>query len=217
MLLGESDQILVKIQRRHGGRGISWIADDNAYRLWDRVFDRTLQRLEELGRRIGGRRADDAARHQEAEGVDRIGRIGNQDHVARRGDGLRHVCEALLGAQSSDDLRVRVQRDAEAALIIIGLGAPQSGDPLGSGVTIGARAPRRLDQLVDHMFGRGQVGIAHAEVDDVGAAGARLGLEPVYLLEDIGRQALDAIKVRHSGVRWVKKLWFPPSRAFSGV
>ena len=39
-------------------------------------------------------------------------------------------------------------------------------------------------------LGAAQVRIAHAEVDDVGAAGARGGLQPVDLLEDVRRQAL---------------------------
>ena len=44
-------------------------------------------------------------------------------------------------------------------------------------------------------FGRRHIRIAHAEIDDVGPPGARRRLEPVDLLEDIGRQALDAVKI----------------------
>ena len=47
------------------------------------------------------------------------------------------------------------------------------------------------------MLGRGQVGIAHAEIDDVGAAGAGLGLELVDLLEDIRRQTPHPVKIAH--------------------
>ena len=47
------------------------------------------------------------------------------------------------------------------------------------------------------MGGRRQIGIAHAEIDDVGPriAGARLG--PVHLFEHVRRQAADAVKVFH--------------------
>ena len=38
------------------------------------------------------------------------------------------------------------------------------------------------------MLGRGQVWVAHAEIDDVRAAGASLSLELVDLLEDVRRQ-----------------------------
>ena len=37
-------------------------------------------------------------------------------------------------------------------------------------------------------------GIAHAEIDNVVAARARLSLEAVYLLEDVRRQPLDLVK-----------------------
>ncbi len=57
----------------------------------------------------------------------------------------------------------------------------------------------RLDQLVDDMLRRRQVGIAHAEIDDIGAARSRIGLEAVHFREDIGRQALDAVKVVDHG------------------
>jgi hypothetical protein len=40
-----------------------------------------------------------------------------------------------------------------------------------------------LDQLVDDVLGRRHVGIAHAEVDDVGALCSKAGLDAVDLLE----------------------------------
>src|SRR5262245_52103678 len=57
--------------------------------------------------------------------------------------------------------------------------------------------PRRLDQLVHDVLGRGHVGVAHAEVDDVLAAGSRLGLEVVDDGEDVRWQSLDSIELVH--------------------
>ena len=57
------------------------------------------------------------------------------------------------------------------------------------------RVLHRLDQLVDDVLGRRHVGVAHAEVDDVCACGARPRLDAVHLLEDIGRQASDAVEI----------------------
>ncbi len=54
---------------------------------------------------------------------------------------------------------------------------------------------RDLGQLVDDVLRRRSVGIAHAEVDDVLAAPARGGLHRVDLGEDVGRKALDSVKV----------------------
>ena len=129
--------------------------------------------------------------------MDRIGGVGHQHDVARRGDRLGHVGEALLRAERRDDLRLGIELDAEAARVIAGLRAAQAGDALRGGIAVGARLADRLDELVDHVLGRGQVGIAHAEIDDVGAGGAGLGLELVDLLEDVRRQAPHAVKVAH--------------------
>ncbi len=129
--------------------------------------------------------------------MDRIGGIGHEHHVARRGDRLRHVGEAFLRAERRDDLGVGIELHAETALVIAGLGAAQARDALGGRIAVGARLADRLDQLVDDMLGRRQVGIAHAEVDDVGAGGAGLGLEPVDLLEDVRRQAPHAVEFGH--------------------
>jgi hypothetical protein len=63
----------------------------------------------------GRHRADHAAGHQEAEGVDRIARVGHQHDVARRGDRLGDIGEAFLRAQRDDDLGVGIELHAEAA------------------------------------------------------------------------------------------------------
>ena len=138
---------------------------------------------------------DGGARDDEAELVDRIGRVGHQDHVARRGDRLRHVGEAFLRAQRGDDLRLGIELHAEAARVVGGLRPAQAGDALGGRIAVRARLGDRLDQLVDDVLRRRHVGIAHAEIDDVGAARARRRLQPVDLGEDVGRQALDAVEV----------------------
>ena len=49
-------------------------------------------------------------------------------------------------------------------------------------------------KLFDHMRGRGQVGIAHAEIDDVRACITGRGLRAIDLLEDVGRQTPNAMK-----------------------
>ena len=138
---------------------------------------------------------DDAARHDEAELVDRIGRVRHQDDVAGRGDGLRHVGEAFLGAERGDDLRVGIELHAEAALVIGALRPAQALDAARGGIAVGARVAHRLDQLLHDMLGRRHVGIAHAEIDDVVAARARLRLELVDLLEDVRRKPLDSVEI----------------------
>ena len=61
------------------------------------------------------------------------------------------------------------------------------------------------------MGGRRQVRIAHAEIDDVGAAVARSRLGAIDLLEHIGRQAADAVKFFHGVPRRVGLNRPPPA------
>ena len=63
-----------------------------------------------------------------------------------------------------------------------------------------ARLSCGFDQLVDHVLGRGKIGIAHPEIDDVGASVASGGLDSVHLFEDVGRQSLDAMEIRHEPI-----------------
>jgi len=84
----------------------------------DEAYFAALERREKALVGLDGHGADDTARHQEAEGVDRVARIGHQHDVTRRSDRLRHVGEAFLGAERGDDLRVGVELHAEAASVI---------------------------------------------------------------------------------------------------
>ena len=175
------------------------------------MHDRPLQRREEIGRRLGRHRAAHAARHQEAERMDRVARIRHQHDVAGRGDRLRHVGKAFLGAERGDDLGFGIELHPEAAFVVGGLGAPQPRDAARRGVAVGARAPDRVLELLDDMRGRRQVGIAHAEVDDVGPGVARDRLGAIDLLEHVGRQAADAVEVFHGpGSSAVSRLRYGP-------
>ena len=51
----------------------------------------------------------------------------------------------------------------------------------------------RLDQGRNDRFGRGQIGIANPEVDDVGPARNRFGLKLIDGHEHIGRQLLQSL------------------------
>jgi hypothetical protein len=101
--------------------------------------------------------------------VDRIGRVRAQHDVAGRRDRLRHVGEAFLGAERRDDLRIGIELHAETARVIVGLRAAQAGNAARGGIAMRARVLTTSHQLVDDGFGRRQIGIAHAQVDDVGA------------------------------------------------
>jgi hypothetical protein len=161
---------------------------------------RALERLEERGRGFRRHRADDAAGHQEPESVDRIARVGNEDHVAGRDDRLGDIGEAFLGAERRHDLPLRVELHPEPAAVVCGLSATQAGDTAGSGIAIRARLADRLLELVHDMERRRQIGIAHPQIDDVGPGIPRRGFGAVDLLEYVGRQAPDPEELLHAFV-----------------
>src|SRR6185369_16019922 len=98
-----------------------------------------VEPLEEVVSRRSGDRADRGAGDDETEGVDRTGGIRGKDDVARRGDRLGKVGEALLGPQGNDDFLVGVERDAEAALVIGRLRFPEARDATARRVTVRVR------------------------------------------------------------------------------
>ena len=106
------------------------------------------------------------------------------------------IADARLASPSFEpsvttDLRLRIDGNAESALVIAGERAPQALDPARFGIAVGARILHRLGQLVDDVRRRREVRVAHAEVDDVLADGAGAGLHGVDLGEDVRRQPPD--------------------------
>ena len=51
-------------------------------------------------------------------------------------------------------------------------------------------------KLLNDVRRRGQVGIAHAKVDDIRAFGAKKGLLAIDLLENVGRKTPDLVKIQ---------------------
>jgi hypothetical protein len=147
--------------------------------------------------RLDRDRADHAAGHQEAESMDRIGRVRAQDHVAGRGDRLRHIGKALLGAERRNNLGIRVQLDAETAGIIGGLRAAKARNALGGRIAVGARVLHDLAQFIDHRLRRRKIRIAHAEIDDISSTRSRAGFQTVDLFENVRRQTPDFVKLFH--------------------
>src|SRR6185503_11771489 len=64
----------------------------------------------------------------------------------------------------------------------------------GNRVTVISGLGCGLDQLCHHMWRCGQIGIAHAEVNDVFAPMPRFHLHAIDDAEDIGRQPLYPLK-----------------------
>src|SRR5579859_3872001 len=200
VLARQGYRVLVEVEV-HPLRGrVGRIADDEDARGRRRVADGPADAREIGLGREGRYVADHPARHDEAVGVDRIGRVGADDHVAGRCERLGEVGEALLGAERGDHLGGGVELHAESPVVVTGHRPSKAEDALGRGIAAGLGVAGRLDQLVDDMPRRGHVGIAHAEVYNVDAFAAEPRLEAVDLLKDVGREAADTMKLGDHGL-----------------
>ncbi len=163
--------------------------------LGDRMAHGPVHRDQEIRAWMERDRADGGTRNDEAEGVDRVGGIGRQDHVAGAGDRLGEIGETLLRAQRHDRLAFRIDLDIEAAAVIGGESLAQTLNTARIRIAMRARVLQRLSELIADMFGRRLIRIAHAEIDDVASGGTQGGLQLVHLGEHVRRQALGAVEL----------------------
>ena len=143
MLAGEGDEPLVEGEVGDIGGRVGRIADHQHLGARHRVAHRHFEAIEEVVAGRGRDRADRGAGDDEAEAVDRVGWVGREDDVARRGDRLGEVGEALLRAQGDDDFLVGVDGDAEAALVVGGLRFPEAGDAAAGRIAMRVRLAAR--------------------------------------------------------------------------
>src|SRR5690242_2002785 len=156
--------------------------------------------------------------------MNRIARVRHQHDIARCSDGLGNVGETFLGAKCSDDLRFGIEFHAEAPVVVGRLRAAQPWNSARRGIAVGARLAEGVLELFNDMSRCRQIGIAHAEIDDVRSrvAGLRLGL--IHLFEHVRRQAANAVKVFHRSnlqkssflLTAVSSLQLPPAGFYHG-
>ena len=196
VMTAEVDDLPVEVEVDHLRRRVRGVVDDDGDRLGHGVFNRALELLKERRTRL--RRGQIAQRRpgdDEAEGVDRVGRIGHEDGVAGRRYRLRKIGQPLLGAQRHDHFAFGVEVDVEAPVVVSRQRLAQPRDATRGGVAVGARVLDRFLHLGEDVRCRGLVRVSHAEVDNIVAPRPRRLLEGVHLGEYIGRKPSDAVKV----------------------
>ena len=141
--------------------------------------------------------ADRGSGDDEPEFMNWVSWIGHENHVARSGNGLRHVGETFLGPERRNDLGIRVQGHAEALFVIGCLRAPQTRNAARGRIAIRPWFGDRLDQFLDDMSRGWHIRIAHAEVNNIITARTRLCLEAIHTFKYIRRQPFYPVKFLH--------------------
>ena len=216
VLARKGHDFAIKIQIGNQGGGVGRVVDNHRQRLGHRMAHRPVKRAHKGFARLRRQVADHATRHDETKLMDRISRVGRQNHIARRGDCLGDVGKAFLRSQGGDNLAVRVQVHTKAALIIGRLSTAQPRDAARGRIAVGFRLANRLDELVTNMLRRRHVGVAHAKVDNIDTARSRGGFQPVHLLKDIRRQTFDSMKFAAHRLA-VSRVVEPATRAFPSL
>ena len=119
--------------------------------------------------------------------MDRIGGIGNEHDVSRPDRHQDEVREALLGPDHRHGFGRRIEVDVMATLVPLGDARAQIGQPLRRGVAVVARITGGLADLVDDVRGGRQIGVAHAEIDDVLTGAAARARQLRHLGKDVRR------------------------------
>ena len=97
----------------------------------------------------------------------------------------------FFGPDGRDHLGVGVELDAEPAQVERGDRLAELGDALARRVPVVLRIVDGFGQLLDRGVGRGQVGVAEPEVDDVAPGSTGRQLQRLDVREDVRGQAVD--------------------------
>jgi hypothetical protein len=107
----------------------------------------------------------------------------------------------LLGPDGGDRFRFRIDLHAVLTGIHTRGRLAQFADSPRSRIAVIARVLRGFDELFHDVGRRGNIRIAHAEIDDIVPFSSGLHLQIVYDREDIGRHAFNAVKFFHPSLR----------------
>jgi hypothetical protein len=120
--------------------------------------------------------------------VDGVAGIRDKDGVLIIQRGEAKMGDSLFRSNGDDGLGIGVEFDSVAALIPVADGFTQSRNALGERVAMRGIARSSFDELGDDVGRCCTIGIAHAEVDDVFAATARLCFHLAGGVKDVWRQ-----------------------------
>ncbi len=167
------------------GAGVVRVVEDNQLGARLEVLEGVLNAGEEGVIIAEGDGHNAAASEGDGIHVDGVGGVSDDDGIAGGEEGEHEVGEAFLGADGGDDFAVGIELDAVAAFVFEGDFAAEVVEAHGDGVAVIAGVFGGFGEFVDDEVGGGVDGVAHAQVDDIGAGAAFFRLEGVEACKKI--------------------------------
>ncbi|EQD24124.1 MAG: hypothetical protein D084_Lepto4C00575G0001 [Leptospirillum sp. Group IV 'UBA BS'] len=196
-LVGQGHHLLEKTVGDGQGRGIVRIAEKDRLDRPPGPVEGLQEILPDVPPGDHGVMANRGSRQDEAEGMDRIGGVGNQNPVARIDGGERQMGDSFLRADGDHRFGVGVENHIVAPGVPGGNRLPKPGNPLRGRVPVVAGVAHGLDKLVHDGRRSREIGIAHPEIDDVLPPAPGGELHVVDGTEDIGRKLTDSLEFHH--------------------
>ena len=176
-----------KVPVRHRRRGVVGVVEKEGLGVPGRQGIDVVQIRQKGVFPPQGHKMAEAPGEQGAHLVHRVARRGHQVDVLGIDDPQGQVGNALLGADEGEDLAGRVQLHPEALGVPAGHRLPEEVQAGVGRIAVGAGVLHRGHHLLHDEPRRGQVGVTHAQVDDIHSPGLDFGLLLVNRLKEIGR------------------------------
>ena len=202
VLLRPGHDLLEEGEVGDGGGGVVGVVQPEDLGLGGEVFGDCVEVGQPAGLLAEGQLDGDATGEHRANLVNVIAGVGREGDIAGVDEGERHVRDALLRADEGEGLTLGVEGALEAALVPVGDGLAQLGQALRLGVAVVGGVVGCAMERVEDVGGRGEVGVADAEGDDIDALGLLGGDNLGDLGEEVGGQLFDPLGQSHDFSWW---------------
>ena len=165
------------------------IGDNQHFRVRPGLFRRGQKVFKKISVRPDGNASQVSSGNDHGIRVDRVGGIRRKDHIPRTDGRENEVRKPFFRSYGDDGFVFRIDRYVETPFIPVGNGMAQFGDAHGGGVSVIMPFLYSLDQFVNNMSGRGDIGIAHPQVNNIFTPVPCVHFDLIDRCEDIRRQA----------------------------
>ena len=188
----ERDRLIEELERRRRRGRVVGVVQEHQLRLLERIRGDGAQIGQEAAAGPQRHRVGNALGHDRRRAVHGVAGVRYDRHVAGVQQRPGQVREPFLGADQSENVGGGLEGHAEAPAVPV-RHSPLVLDGTAVGrIAVAADVGGAFHERVDDVGRRREIGIAHAEVDDVHAPGRQLLLLAVQVGEQVGADLLQS-------------------------